>query len=718
MTNISNITPDEDAVIRMVYGEAGGEPSIGQQAVAATAMNRAKQYGQRYGQVVAAPGQYNAWTNDKVQKLDPNSPQYQAIAQNVLPVLRGQAKDPTNGATHYINKELQIQNGQEIPNWASGDGQGHFGKQYFYKVPLGRAQVTSEASMPSVDERTGVTVGGPAESNTGTPSDTPTSTSTEPTMPTPAERAAAVQGNGVPAPVTPSPDNPTGTHGYGTNEQIIQQAIEENGQNNPFWKYGMGALVPANSALGGFLPQIIAGAQAAGSGLNNFAAEHGLFGAQKTPYGMGDVYNGVKLGVQHTYDQYAQNHPFVNGAGTILGAVSPIGADAWAARGGAKLASMTPGAAPVVGRLLGGVLAGGLNATGTATSEGENAGDVTKSAVLGGVTGGALGGVAEGVGTLGNRIINPVVRSAALPVTGAMVGGTVGGLFPEMAGAGWSDDPNHVITDEDRRQGAENGAMGGFLLGQGANTLGRKVFPNAARNVDDLAAHMLLGQEIERTGKDPYDFLQGHGYGTTTDEAAGKHIDNIITSTKEMPLQQRVSQGVLGAVAPSIFKADINPVFGALTGFELPKVTEDVTSVLNGKPVVTQGVRDALERMREQPAADTAGRIVQAQQAADNATNIHPFQRGQDVPATAGVGGTGGTYAAQAAKPTITIGDATLSLDPKKQATAKPKQPDKFVPEAWTPGVPQRRIIDDEGNLIVTTIKGQEAWLRHKGTIK
>jgi spore germination cell wall hydrolase CwlJ-like protein len=113
----------------MVYGEARGEPHLGQIGVAYTAVNRAKKI--TVCEVVLSPYQYSVFNDNsalKIIALSPNlKPKYQnmfdekawqqawKIAQDVL---RRKVPDPTNGATHYLAPNLMAELGYEMPEWS------------------------------------------------------------------------------------------------------------------------------------------------------------------------------------------------------------------------------------------------------------------------------------------------------------------------------------------------------------------------------------------------------------------------------------------------------------------------------------------------------------------------------------------------------------------------------------------------------------------------
>lgn len=135
--NLAPIPPhlsDDDLLVRTVYGEARGETPTGQQAVASVARNRARMANMPLRDVLLAPNQFEPWNNPQTREqllaLDPNSPQYQAIAQAVL----GTTNDPTNGATHFYSPRAQAALGRPTPSWAQGQGT-DIGNHRFYNLP-------------------------------------------------------------------------------------------------------------------------------------------------------------------------------------------------------------------------------------------------------------------------------------------------------------------------------------------------------------------------------------------------------------------------------------------------------------------------------------------------------------------------------------------------------------------------------------------------------
>jgi hypothetical protein len=140
---------DRDAMIRMVAGEAGGEPPEGMAAVAHVALNRlSNNYGGAHtlSQVVNAPHQFEAMSRGR----QPDPAAMQRAAQVVDGVLGGQIPDPTGGKINFLNPELQGQLGRRQPAWASGSNQ-RIGRHVFYggggAPPVSRAGQQASATV-------------------------------------------------------------------------------------------------------------------------------------------------------------------------------------------------------------------------------------------------------------------------------------------------------------------------------------------------------------------------------------------------------------------------------------------------------------------------------------------------------------------------------------------------------------------------------------------
>lgn len=118
-------TPNDiDAIVRTVYGEAARETPEGQRAVAEVIRNRATQGNMTPTDVVLAKGQFEPWATRRgeLERLDPNSPVYKAILENIRPTIEGRAPDVTDQADHFYAPVAQAALGRKAPSWDEGDG--------------------------------------------------------------------------------------------------------------------------------------------------------------------------------------------------------------------------------------------------------------------------------------------------------------------------------------------------------------------------------------------------------------------------------------------------------------------------------------------------------------------------------------------------------------------------------------------------------------------
>jgi hypothetical protein len=155
----SGVSLDEDAMVRTIAGEATGEPLSGQIGVAHVIANRAKGAGVSPRDVVFSPNQFEPWNGgaarQRLEAMDPTSPSYQAILNNVVrPVMAGSAPDPTGGATHFYAPGAQAALGRDAPSWGQGTPSAVIGGHRFYNLGYGPAQAqpgggTAAAPQPA-----------------------------------------------------------------------------------------------------------------------------------------------------------------------------------------------------------------------------------------------------------------------------------------------------------------------------------------------------------------------------------------------------------------------------------------------------------------------------------------------------------------------------------------------------------------------------------------
>lgn len=141
----ADISPEEDAMVRTISGEAGRESLTGQQAVAHVILNRARGAGVSARDVVFAPNQFEPWNGGearaRLEAMSPASPEYQRILNQVVrPAVSGQSPDPTSGATHFYAPKAQADLGREAPSWAQG-APTIIGNHNFYKLGYGPGAV-------------------------------------------------------------------------------------------------------------------------------------------------------------------------------------------------------------------------------------------------------------------------------------------------------------------------------------------------------------------------------------------------------------------------------------------------------------------------------------------------------------------------------------------------------------------------------------------------
>jgi hypothetical protein len=152
-----NLPPDIAA--RVLYGEAGNQGPQGLLAAAHVVLNRARLTGKSPEEVVTAPGQFEAYGNPasraRLMALKPE--EYAAAQQAMQAATSGQAPDPTGGATHYLNPQLQAQMGRQQPGWATGEGT-RIGAHVFYSRP---GDFRQTAQTPAAARTGGTDMAGP-----------------------------------------------------------------------------------------------------------------------------------------------------------------------------------------------------------------------------------------------------------------------------------------------------------------------------------------------------------------------------------------------------------------------------------------------------------------------------------------------------------------------------------------------------------------------------
>ncbi len=113
----------------MIYGEARGEPELGQVAVAYTALNRAKN--RTVCDVILAPKQYSIFNDNPALRAAAMSlnvdPKHKDIVDEwawdkakkiAKSVINKKVPDPTKGSTHYLAPEAMAALGFKYPKWS------------------------------------------------------------------------------------------------------------------------------------------------------------------------------------------------------------------------------------------------------------------------------------------------------------------------------------------------------------------------------------------------------------------------------------------------------------------------------------------------------------------------------------------------------------------------------------------------------------------------
>ena len=101
---------DRDLLIRTVMAEAGSEPAEGKAGVAYVVLNRLAngRYGNDIYSILTKKDQFEPWTKnpEKVMAYGPSTPGWRQAAAIVDTMIAGGVADPTNGATHFANRDI------------------------------------------------------------------------------------------------------------------------------------------------------------------------------------------------------------------------------------------------------------------------------------------------------------------------------------------------------------------------------------------------------------------------------------------------------------------------------------------------------------------------------------------------------------------------------------------------------------------------------------
>jgi hypothetical protein len=540
---------DQDAIIRAVAGEASGEPPEGQQAVAHVILNRASQSGESPTDVVSDKHQFESWSTPRVQQMDPNSKTYQQVYNNIAPVLSGQAPDPTGGADHFLNPQLQAADGRQQPAWAK-PGQGQpIGNHVFYRQ--GYAAPKDALSDKDISNILGTGAAGAPMSATPQVSGSPSPPKPQAGDVLSDDEVAQLAGVKSPPAGTTAPQKPT------AGQQAAQAAVAKDAKPAGF------ADAYLNSFALGQLPAVDAGLSAIGTGVGNVAAKLGIGqGSAASPI---DTFNAVQKSEQGALDTYAQQHPIANAAAEIGGMITPVGAAAGLEHlatgaiqhAAPKLAATTAGR--VATRIGANAATAGAYSASDAASHGDNAGQIATAAGEGTLAGAALGGVGEAAGAIApaatRGISNPAIRAAAPAVAGAGIG------------AGLS-----ALTGGNVAQGAMTGGALGLGAGKAFGPRER-VVPNEAdmseavqlaakqsgQSIPDLAASLDTAHPASTTAEE-----LPNGAGTALLNRAASTVPEAAEPTQQVVAQratavpQRLAEDIQGAtgITPETAKLD------------------------------------------------------------------------------------------------------------------------------------------------------------------
>jgi len=101
---------DRDLLIRTVMAEAGSEPPEGKAGVAYVVLNRlaSGRFGNDVYSILTKKNQFEPWTKnpEKVMAYSPSTPGWRQAATIVDTMIAGGVSDPTNGATHFANRDI------------------------------------------------------------------------------------------------------------------------------------------------------------------------------------------------------------------------------------------------------------------------------------------------------------------------------------------------------------------------------------------------------------------------------------------------------------------------------------------------------------------------------------------------------------------------------------------------------------------------------------
>ena len=456
---------ERDTMIRTMLAEAGDQTPEGQAAVAHVILNRAgkPEFGKRINDVIFQPNAFESWSDPRNPlHYRADSPVYRQAGKILDDVTSGKTPDPTGGATHFIDPDLQRRRGSKMPDWTSGVGY-QIGGHTFYAPGnpnyqgggedfLGKAANPPAEPAPSsgLRVRTHQEGGWPAPVKVTTPTITkPAETPGEEDFLGAAARAAPAP-TGASARAAGQPSPASVPQGPETLPQAVARMTAENrggDLGSVAARTGLGAI----RGIGDVADTLAQGIGAAGTGGANVLQRAGII-SPETAGAVGTWREGINRRIaedQSTFERAAADSTAsmvgrvggqIAGSAPLLGvagraAMLPVNA---ATRASAPLAQAI-GQPGLLGRLGQAAGAGGLAGAGTsALTSSVSDEPLWKQAGLGAGVGAGLGPVGYGLSHVGDFAANQLLgrgvgaetrklaqnaRAQGIPVTAGSISG-------------------------------------------------------------------------------------------------------------------------------------------------------------------------------------------------------------------------------------------------------------------------------------------------------
>ena len=597
-------------MVRTVYGEAAGEPDIGQQAVAHVILNRSAESGMSPLAVVSAPSQFEGY-NAKAQALSPKSPAYQNILTNaVLPAVNGQSPDPTNGADHFYSPAGQAALGRKPPAWASGQPAAVIGGHQFYSLGYkGSPASTSSdptSALPSPDEVL-KHFGWSAQNDNGS---APQASATTPppmqAMPDPSQVLATIPGYQTTQQPAPSAV-PRNTPGYQAALADVQHNLQANGGNGFL---GGAVRAAGQGALAGFGDELTGGINALGTAGVNALAGAGI--GKKLPYTAAQSYQATVDAQRASDAAFAQAHPTTNAVAQIGGAIPSFALGSEALQGIRGTSAL--GRAATLGNVANAGRIGAIaqpfvdtalvaGAQGAATGAGDSQGNILQrlpGAAVGGALGSTVGVVTHGVGAAAA----PLVRGAAerVGLAAGEASGKIGGMLrpnaPEIA-------PNPAAPPTDAESDAAKDYVSSLIAKGGATPADLAASADAAPSGEHLTTAEAAGpQGVTNLGAlARQDGTTGEAVNALRARSAGSN-DRILGAWQDASgIDPAAARGDIDTYVQNA-KAAAQPLYDqALTG--APVMNDDLAELAK-RPEIASSMKDAARLMANDPSQGPA----------------------------------------------------------------------------------------------------------------